>query len=184
MILYRHNDRRFPFLWEATSQPAARWHRLGEGPVQYFADTPGGAWAEFLRHEEITDEADLSGVARAMWAVEAGSPDSVEPDLPDTVMRGGYDTYTRCQEEAARLRSEGATVLRARSAALEDGGATGWRVELGFRKGPNADGDVYVFFGPQPDLVGWLVVDNGQPPAELLQVVRHFSGGHPVLRSP
>jgi hypothetical protein len=49
-------------LWEAASQPAARWHADGEGPAQYLADTPVGAWAEFLRHEGITDEADLSGV--------------------------------------------------------------------------------------------------------------------------
>ena len=62
MILFRHCDRRFPFQWDAASQPAARWHADGEGPAQYLADTPVGAWAEFLRHEGITDEADLSGV--------------------------------------------------------------------------------------------------------------------------
>ena len=70
MILFRQCDRRFPFLWEAANQPAARWHADGEGPAQYLADTPSGAWAEFLRHEGITNEADLAGVERALWAVE------------------------------------------------------------------------------------------------------------------
>ena len=56
MIVYRHADARFPFLWESADQPPARWHGSGEGPVQYFADTPDGAWAEFVRHEGITEE--------------------------------------------------------------------------------------------------------------------------------
>ena len=69
MIAFRHSDGRFPFLWEDANQPSARWHREGEGPVQYLADTPDGAWAEFLRHEEITDEIDLEGISRALWTV-------------------------------------------------------------------------------------------------------------------
>jgi hypothetical protein len=174
VILYRHNDNRYPFLWEDIAQPSARWHRVGEGPAQYFADTPGGAWAEFLRHEEITDEADLEGVTRAMWAVEVGEPDAVTPDLPEAVARGGRDAYAPCQEEAARLRADGATGLRARCAALRDGRAGGRRVEHGFQEGPVADGWTYVLYGPRPDIVGWLVVDRGRPPADLLTVVRHF----------
>jgi hypothetical protein len=34
-------------------QPPMRWHGPGEGPVQYLSDTPTGAWAELLRHEEV-----------------------------------------------------------------------------------------------------------------------------------
>jgi hypothetical protein len=54
MIVYRHADPRFLFLWESAAQPSARWHGLDDEPVQYFADTPDGAWAEFLRREGIT----------------------------------------------------------------------------------------------------------------------------------
>jgi hypothetical protein len=53
MIVFRHADPSLPFLWEDVGQPPARWHGDGDGPVQYFTDTPDGAWAEFLRHEEI-----------------------------------------------------------------------------------------------------------------------------------
>jgi hypothetical protein len=66
VILYRHADPRFPFLWESAEQPAARWHGPGQGPVQYLADTPDGAWAEFLRHEGIREEAELVNVRRAL----------------------------------------------------------------------------------------------------------------------
>jgi hypothetical protein len=55
VIVYRHCDPRFPFLWETASQPAARWQEEGEGPVHYLADTPDGAWPELLHHEGITD---------------------------------------------------------------------------------------------------------------------------------
>lgn len=176
MILYRHNDRRYPFLWEGDGQPGARWHRAGEGPVQYLADSPGGAWAEFVRHEEITDEADLDGVSRALWAIEVDDPDPVTPDLPDEVARGGRESYAACQDEAARLRAEGAAALVAPSAALETGTAGGWRVEGGLRDGPSVDGRVFVLFGARPDLIGWLVVDRGRPPIGLLEAVRHFRG--------
>ncbi len=103
MIVFRHNDSRFPFLWETANQPCARWHREREGPVQYLADTPGGAWAEFLRHEETIDEIDLDGISRALWAVRLTDTDFATPELPDDVVRGGADSYEACRKEAARL---------------------------------------------------------------------------------
>lgn len=62
MIVFRHADPRFPFLWEIAEQSAARWHGDHEGPAHYFADTPDGAWAEFLRHgvENQSDQYDFS----------------------------------------------------------------------------------------------------------------------------
>jgi hypothetical protein len=126
MIVYRHADPRFPFLWENAEQPAARWHCPGEGPVQYFSDTPDGAWAEFLRHEGITDESELVNVRRALWAVEV--PDNlalVSPRLARPMLTGGIETYEPGQKEARRLRATGAKVLRAPSAALLLGGARG-----------------------------------------------------------
>ena len=43
---FRHCDPRFGFLWLTAAQPEARWHAAGEGPANYFADTPTGAWDE------------------------------------------------------------------------------------------------------------------------------------------
>jgi hypothetical protein len=125
MIVYRHADPRFPFLWEDASQPPARWHGPGEGPVQYFADTPDGAWAEFLRHEDITDEAELVNVRRALWAIEL--PDDLvlleTPGLSQRVLTGGIETYEACQREARRLRAKGAKALRAISGIAAWGSA-------------------------------------------------------------
>ena len=176
MIGFRHTDPRFPFLWEDDSQPPGRWHGEGEGPVHYFADTPDGAWAEFLRHEDITDPADVAEVRRAVWAVELGRPPREEPELGGRTLTGGLRSYRACQGEARRLRALGAKGLVAPSAALLPGAAHGWRVERGLRRGTPRDGRVIALFGPRPDLIGWEAVHEGRPSARLLGRVRHFPG--------
>lgn len=174
MIVFRHADARYPFLWEHTWQPAARWHGEGEGPVHYFADTPDGAWAELLRHEGIREAGDLAGLRRAMWAVEIGNPPDTEPALAVRGLTGGLDTYESCREEARRLRAAGVRGLSAPSAALIPGGARRLRVDGGLREGPQRHGLVFVLFGPRPDLVGWAAAAEGRPREDLLDRVRHF----------
>jgi len=174
VIVFRHADPRLPFLWESADQPSARWHEAGRGPAHYLADTPDGAWAEFLRHEEITDPADLDGVRRALWAVEIPDAPAGRPTLPPRTLRGGKRTYAACRREAERLRTAGATGIVAPSAALEAGDARGKRVDGGIRPGPARDPKVIVLFGRRPGLVGWAVVEEGRPPADLLARVRQF----------
>jgi hypothetical protein len=175
MIVYRHADPRFPFLWETSEQTPARWHGPEGGPVQYFADTPDGAWAEFLRHEGITEESELFNVRRALWAIEL--PDDLaaaRPNLSRAVLMGGVDTYTSCQEEARRLVASGAKAVRAPSAALVPGGAGGWRVDGGLKPAPERDANVLALFGRRPDLTGWAACYAGSPRPDLLGRVRHF----------
>lgn len=174
MIGFRHTDARFPFLWEGGAQPPSRWHGTGEGPVHTFADTPDGAWAEFLRHEEITDPQDVETVRRALWAVELGEPRLTEPALHRRALLAGTRSYERCRREARRVRAAGAEGLSAPSAALAPGGAHGWRVDGGVRPGPRRDGRVLVLFGRRPDLVGWPATVAGRPDAGLLARVRHL----------
>ena len=172
-IGFRHVDPRFGFLWIAPDQPAARWHGQGEGPANYFADTPTGAWAEFLRHEGIVDPADLAGVRRSLWAVELPTGRYAAPGIPAEQAEGGLSTYGACQAEARRLRAAGAKRLETRSAALVRGGARGW-LSQGAGTEPSSvprDGWVCVLFG-QLDPVGWLAVDGGAPPAAVLELVR------------
>jgi hypothetical protein len=177
MILYRHADPRFPFLWESSEQPPARWHDSDEGPVHYFADTPDGAWAEFLRHEGITSEDELENIRRVLWAVEVSDALQAErPDLPNKVMRGGIDSYGPCRQEARRLRDLGVLALKAPSAALVIGGARGWKVDGGLQPAGARDGVVIVLFGTRPDLTGWVAATAGRPVADLLAHVRHLKG--------
>ena len=172
MIGFRHADPRHPFLWEGADQPAARWHAAGAGPVHCFCDTPDGAWAEFLRHEEISDPEDVATIRRALWAVDLGDPPLASPDLPREALTGGRMTYAACQEEAGRLRRMGAAGLQAPAAALLPGGARGWRVDGGLQPGESRDGRVFAIFGPRPDLVGWRAAAVGRPGDELLATVR------------
>ena len=174
MIAFRHADPRYPFLWESRSQPGGRWHAQGEGPAHYFSDTPDGAWAEFLRHEEITAPEDLSGIRRALWAVDVGDEPLARPAIPLEIITGGPRTYARCQSEARRLRTQGADAITAPSAALLPGAAGGWRVDGGLRPGTRRDGRVVVLYGSRPDLTGWATTVAGRPGNELLPRVRHL----------
>lgn len=172
MIVFRHADRRFPFLWETADQPAARWHGAGDGPVQYLAETPDGAWAEFLRHEGITDTADLGGVARSLWAVELTDPPRTRPTMPVSIITGGESTWVACQAEARRLRGRGAAGIIARSAAIVGATPSGFRTAGGLRPGRLREERVFVLFGPRPDLIGWRACDAGRPGVDLLARVR------------
>lgn len=171
---FRHSDHRKPFLWQSDQQPAARWHGDRDGPANYFADTPAGAWAEFLRHEEITDEADLAGVRRSLWVVELPDEGYARPKLSARTMTGGLVSYAACQAEARRLRSAGARRLEAPAAALLPGAARGWVANPEVAAASEArDGRVWVLFGPC-DAVGWPAVVAGSPPAAVLPLVRHL----------
>ena len=172
MIAFRHVDPRFPFLREEASQTAGRWNAGGE-LTQYFCDTPDGAWAEFLRHEEIDDPEDVLTIRRALWAVDIGIAPALKPDLANETMTGGLETWRVCQESAQfyRLQADGITVP---SAALKPGGAHGWRVDGGLQPGPEQNGKVFVLFGLRPDLVGWAATLKGRPGVQLLTEVQHF----------
>ena len=172
MIAYRHADPRFPFLREDPSQSAGRWNTPGE-LTHYFCDTPDGAWAEFLRHEEIRDPQDIPTIRRALWAVNIGEAPSHRPDLPRQTLVGGPDTWPACQQvaRAYRERTDG---IVAPSAALKPGAARGWRVDGGLKPGPDRDGQIFALFGRRPDLIGWAATVDGRPSPDLLPKVRHF----------
>jgi RES domain len=175
MIAFRQADPRYPFLWSDASQPAGRWHGDGEGPAHYLADTPDGAWAELVRHEEITTSEDLATIRRALWTIDIGDEPLKPVSLPATLVSGGSGTYRACQDHARRLRARGARRLVAPSAALLPGGATGREVAGGAERAAiSRNGRVIVVFGDPEGLVGWKIVEAGAPPGDLLPRVRHF----------
>jgi hypothetical protein len=175
MIVFRHADPRLPFLWEDARQPSGRWHAVGEGPAHYFSDTPEGAWAELLRHEEITDPRDLETLRRAIWAVDLDEAEpAATPDLSLRTLTGDRGSYAACREAARALRARGVTRLDAPSAALASGGAHGHRVDAGLKPGPPRDGRTIVLYGRRPSLVGWRAAHEGRPSPDLVTRVRHF----------
>lgn len=135
VIAYRHADPRFPFLRENSSQSAGRWNAAGD-LTHYFRDTPDGAWAEFIRHEEIRDAQDLLTIRRALWAVDIGDPLSDEPGLPWQTLLGGRETWPACRQAAQEHRKH-MNGIAAPSAALNPGAASGWHVDGGLRAGPH-----------------------------------------------
>ena len=172
MIAFRHVDPRFPFLWEDSYQSAGRWNADGE-LTHHFCDTPDGAWAEFLQHEEIDDPQDILTIRRALWAVEIGEPPALQPDLPMDTLTGDMETWPACRQFARAHRAE-VDGITAPSAALRTGGARGWRVEGGLQPGPERQGQVIVLFGSRSDLVGWMATAEGRPSEDLLANVSHF----------
>lgn len=171
-MVFRHADPRFPFLWETAGQPAARWHDSGEGPVHYFSETADGAWAEFLRHEEIVDPADLAGVVRSLWSIQLPHPPRSQPRLDSATLTGGISSYPTCRREARRIRSMGGLGLIAPSAAIDSPSQSGFRAQGGLQPGPSRAERVFVLFGPRPDLIGWAACHQGRPRADLLPRVR------------
>ena len=92
--------------------------------------------------------------------------------LPDRPLFGDESTYPACRTAARGLRSSGARALEVRGAALLPGCAHGWIAESGrIADGPRRDGLVWVIFGSWP-AVGWIVVEDGAPPAAVLPLVR------------
>ena len=176
MIVFRNADVDVPFFWESDAQPAGRWHEAGEGPAQYLETTPDAAWAEFLRHQEIHDPADLAGVERALWAVEIGDDEPASrPSLADHHLLGGPETYPACQDEARRLRHDGATRLVAPTAAVDSTTASGWRTDSGLVPGGEQDEETIVLFGHWPMVTAWHACQIGRPAASLLARVRPLS---------
>lgn len=112
--------------------------------------------------------------ARDPRGVEIDDEPAATPDLSPATLTGGPDTYAACQMEARRLRAGGATRLVAPSAALVDGGASGWRVEGGLQPGAARQGRVIVLFGRRGDLVGWAATIAGRPADDILPKVRRF----------
>ncbi|MPY90189.1 MAG: RES domain-containing protein [Luteitalea sp.] len=182
MKLFRQADPRYPFAWETAAQPEGRWHAPGEGPAHYFADTPDAAWAELVRHEEITSPADLQTIRRAMWVVDVDEAPAAPVDLPEAVLTGDPDSWPACQRAAQALRRTGVTRLDVPSAALLPGAATGYIVQNGLHPSAPRDGHVVVLFGRPERMIGWLMADAAHPPAELLGRVRHYSRGSHVHR--
>jgi hypothetical protein len=180
---FRQCDAFRPFVWESGEhQASARWHKLGEGPVQYFSDTPDGAWAEFLRHDEIKEPMTAEECSYTfnpvLWSVEVELDENLHiPDMNKNVSNenlfGDDESYTVCQAAALEARENGAIAIKVTSAALTD--ACGQQVAEGKLKNAGSrTPSVFVYFG-KIDAIGWRCGGLVQIDNQLLSRIRHFS---------
>jgi RES domain len=169
---YRNTDVDVPFYWDSDRQPAGRWHGDGEGPVQYLSTSPEASWAEFLRHQGITDPADLAGIERTMWAIELdpAEPETV-PSLDVAIMTGDATSYSACQAEARALRAVGTTRIIAPSAAKAPGTSHGWMSDPDLHLGPPGNEATIVLIGRRPGQIAHMAAYVGRPDASLLPFV-------------
>lgn len=185
-ILFRQNDANYAFLFpEGISQPPARWHGEGDGPAQYFATTPDGAWAELLRHEEITEELTPAVFnemfSRVLWAIDFPNEIQITEITQDRltldVCIGDEHTYLACQQAARALRNNQVRCLQVRTAALHDGQAQGAAVGPSgqLTPGPSLEGKTIVYFGTLPKAVGWRCGTSPVLDENFTKKVRHFS---------
>lgn len=178
---FRVCDRRYPFLWQSPGQQSGRWNRAGDEPVHYLASTPTVAWAEWIRHQEIEDPADLDGVAAALWAVLI--PDHwADQDLQPVDLSMELVLGTTPKAESARLalvdqlKAQGAQGLLAPSAALyhSDQVLPCSRVCDGSNQADQLlmPAQVLLLWCAAEQLRGWCCVSEGRPEPELLPLVR------------
>ena len=178
---FRVCDRRYSFLWQSAGQRAGRWNRDGDEPVHYLANTPTVAWAEWIRHQDIEDPADLAGVAASLWAVlipDHWSEQDLQPvNLPVELVLG-----TTPEAAGARLalvdqlKAQGAQGLLAPSAALfhSDQVLPCRRVCDGNNQADQLlmPAQVLLLWCAAEQLPGWCCVPEGRPEPELLPLVR------------
>lgn len=167
-------------LWVHPNRRDGRWNIAGQGSTQYFSGDPEAPYAELMRHENLRTETEAATYRAHLWQGQIDESSIVDYGTFRKAEEAGFpaealveDDHERCQEEAAWLRSHGATGLITPSAALP--------------------GSVNVtLFGPRVE-IPWSVSRTlasqmpvqrlafGPPPAGLTTRVRFFSQPHSEL---
>ena len=158
---------------------------MGDDPTQYWSLHPLGPWAEYLRWQQITDEADLLTISGRVWAARFDiDPGSLLELSFDTAPTWGVsaqqlvgDDHAPCQAAAVAIRAAGYRGLVAPSAALP-GASTlalfGARMMSPYEL-PAPDEDL--------DVPCALLTEHGGPPTALLSLVRHWGSLHEGLQA-
>lgn len=190
-LAYREVDPRWPPLYRAAgeltpTQESGRWHRQGEGYAQYMSLDPTGAWAEFIRREEIRDEERRHAASRNLWRVTVEETDIAdlstferfeECDLDPQLAVGDWNASQRL---ADALLEAGYRGLLTPSAALP--GAVNLTV-FGERYEVEISTGVVAPRNPNPQL--WypvvLVASSARPPRRAMEQTCYSGEPHPAL---
>jgi RES domain-containing protein len=112
VTLFRYTSYDVPFWVRGNTRPG-RWHRVGDGPTQYWSMTPGAAWAELIRAEDLHSESELDELRMPLWACrfpKAGLLDLGQPEIRKVLgisERGLVnDDWTACQTLGRDIRAD------------------------------------------------------------------------------
>lgn len=121
---FRWADYDVPF-WAGPNTYAARWHEQGDDATQYLSGSPNGAWAEKVRHEDLTTEEEIAQIRSRIWAARITLQAIVDYSKFEYAEEAGFpadalidDDRRRCRTEGGRLRRLGYAGVLAPSAAL------------------------------------------------------------------
>lgn len=176
LVAFRYSSYDVPF-WVRPNSIAQRWNHAFEGPTQYWSLAPEGAWAEHIRANDLTTEAELDEVRIPIWACRLSSACLL--DLRETGVRDHYgltladltaDDWSSCQHAAGVMRGDRVRGILTPSSALA--GATNVTL-FGPRRAIALD--------RQPALASAIpvgIVAIGRPPRGLLpRVIRRMNTG-------
>jgi hypothetical protein len=180
-IVYRYSSYDTPFSVRENSDPG-RWHDLGDGPTQYLSCSTDGAWAELIRNEEPTTEAEVAMVSVQMWAIQVNQAMVVDYSTFERADDAGFDAaalvdddYVYCRREGARVRRLGYSGVISPSAALPGEinlTLFGPRIASSWNRPP-------LFASSLPA----TVITKGAPPPGLLARVRRIGSRHAGLET-
>lgn len=173
-MAFRYSSYDVPF-WVRPNTLPQRWNLAGEGCTQYWSLSPEGAWAEHIRANDVTTEAELEEVRIPIWVCRLSCMGLI--DLRQAEARDHYELtaadltspdWSACQRAATRMRMEGARGLLTPSAALADAA----NVTL---FGPRRQ----ITFDRRPALASAVpatIVAIGRPPRKLVErVIRRMA---------
>lgn len=180
-VAFRYSDYDVP-LWARRNSRPGRWHRAGSGATQYLSVSVDGSWAELVRWESLRSPEELRLVRMPMWILRIRENRLADYSSFENADAAGFapealvdEDYTRCQDEAERLRAEGFRGVLAPSASCP--GETnltlfGARIAVGWDTAPEK---LLASLVPAKQLA------VGHPPQAVLHRVRHQGDVHAGL---
>jgi RES domain-containing protein len=125
LLAFRQTDYDVPF-WARSNSHPGRWNRPGDPSTQYWSLHPDGAWAEFLRQEELTAADDVDALRRPIWVCRISLAPLADLRSDEQRDRWGIAAdalvdpdWAACQDLARTLREQRVAGVIAPSAAIE-----------------------------------------------------------------
>ncbi|HWK27569.1 MAG TPA: RES family NAD+ phosphorylase [Solirubrobacter sp.] len=121
---FRYSGYDVPF-WDRENTRPGRWNHARGGWTQYWSLCPEASWAELLRYEEISTEAELDEVRMPLWVCRIPKLRLVDLTVPENRAAWGLteedlvaDDWSAAQAAGVRLREAGVPGIVVPSAAL------------------------------------------------------------------